>query len=90
MILKYVIYDFVYPVLFPRGINHSDILFNNKKPTSAGFCKINMIDGELFIRCFGESLSLKLKSHSEDVDIIKTFISSKEIFDDIEEVIWKY
>lgn len=47
-------------IIFSTSLDHSDFKFLN--PVSAGFCYVN--DKE--IRCFGESVSLKLKSHPDD------------------------
>jgi hypothetical protein len=61
---KYVrlkIYDEI--IIFPTIIEHSD--FKHMNPISAGFCHIGIKE----IDCFGESISLGLKSNKEDSDI---------------------
>lgn len=56
-------------IIFPMFINHD--AFYNFHPTSAGFCYIygNKVD------CYGESVSLKLKSLPED-----SMLATKQIF----------
>lgn len=65
------------PILFPEFINHKDMghmairgLFNKfdvLKVRSAGFWSKNV--------AYGESETLKLKSHTDDTDIIRKFLS---------------
>lgn len=59
-------YEFI---IFPTTINHD--AFFNFHPTSAGFCYIygNKVD------CYGESVSLKLKSLPED-----SMLATKQVF----------
>ena len=62
--MKYVkIDEFDSIIIFPDIIMHSD--FRYLKPISAGFCYIN----EDSISCFGESISLRLKTEPEDSEI---------------------
>ena len=56
-------------IIFPQIIEHSE--FRNLSPISAGFCYIN--DNK--ISCFGESISLNLKSMVDD-----TLEATKQIF----------
>lgn len=52
-------------IIFPETFNHSN--FGNKENViSAGFCYINT--GEGLCRCFGESVSLGIKSKEDDSD----------------------
>jgi len=53
-------------IVFPGTFAHSD--FSRFKPTSAGFIYfINKEDStEIEAVCYGESMSLKLKSHPDD------------------------
>jgi hypothetical protein len=50
-------------IIFPVIIDHSD--FKNFGVISAGFCYVEKDQ----VLCFGESVSLKLKSKEEDTDI---------------------
>lgn len=65
---KYVVFDETYPILIPESVPHTNIRVNDPisgcqiKATSAGFC---YIDGAR-ARCFGESISLKLKSNPKE------------------------
>jgi hypothetical protein len=71
---KYVIFGEIYPgepsqyksfVIFPKWIEHSTIKAD-WEPISAGFCTISQDkDFQTVISCFGESVSLKLKSNPE-------------------------
>lgn len=56
-------------IIFPCLIEHSE--FKNLNPISAGFCYI----GDNEVNCFGESYSLKLKSHEDDSNL-----ATKQIF----------
>ena len=59
--MKYVrLQEYDSIIIFPCIINHSD--FCQFLPVSAGFCYIS----EQKIECFGESVSLKLKSDASD------------------------
>lgn len=49
-------------IIFPEIIQHSDFMGWNVK--SAGFCYINT--DEKTVKCFGESISLGLKSDEQD------------------------
>lgn len=72
MELKYIMFDWVgteYPVIFPIYVTHNSIL-SKGKPISAGFCRI----GENAVVCYGESISLKLKSREEDSAIVRGYI----------------
>lgn len=56
-------------LIFPDFINHSDM--NTIRATSAGFLHFfqyenSMSPQQLGVECYGESVSLKLKSDSED------------------------
>jgi hypothetical protein len=58
-------------VIFPNWVDHSAIVsgYDNlmgKEPVSAGFCSISQDkDFQPVITCWGESVSLKLKSNPE-------------------------
>ena len=55
-------------VVFPELFQHSE--FRNLKPISAGFISIGAKGkGEPSCTCYGESVSLGLKSDPEDTDL---------------------
>ena len=56
-------------IIFNSILNHSDFITFN--PISAGFCYIGINE----VKCFGESISLKLKSDKQD-----SFFATKQIF----------
>lgn len=58
-------------IIFPEVIEHSS--FKGLNPISAGFCYIN----EDRVKCFGESVSLGLKSMDDD-----SVIATKQLFID--------
>lgn len=67
---KYVKLDrFNEIIIFPCIIEHSN--FKNMKPISAGFCYVK--DNE--VNCFGESVSLGIKSDEKD-----SSLATKQIF----------
>lgn len=58
--MKYVkVGDYNSIIIFPMTIEHSK--FKHLDPTSAGFCNISNNK----VTCFGESISLELKSDEE-------------------------
>ena len=57
-------------IIFPCTIEHSD--FKKFNPVSAGFCYINK--GR--VDCFGESISLDLKSNAKE----DTLLATKQFF----------
>ena len=58
-------------ICFPDTIVHSE--FSDFKPVSAGFIIIdtNQLTGEPICKCYGESVSLGLKSLDEDSALAK-------------------
>ena len=74
---KYIIVE-CFPVIFDPAIQHDDIARNLPyKITSAGFMKIENVKEQLFIKCWGESNSLNIKSNPEDdKKIIQRFFNS--------------
>lgn len=68
--LKYIVVDESHPVIFPETLVHADVgrRFN---VTSAGFCQ-RYPDGKW--RCWGESLSLGIKSDQFDEDLLNETI----------------
>jgi len=84
MKLKYVVFDHTMPVVFGEYFQHSDVR-GRGIPTSAGFCSIREIDTPensanpcvrmLKVSCYGESISLKLKSSPEDERLIERMLN---------------
>jgi hypothetical protein len=65
-------------VMFSEHINHSDIQTPNK-PVSAGMCKIwsdKEEGGTPVVSCYGETVTLKLRSRNEDAEVIKRMLES--------------
>lgn len=60
---KYVRKEYGF-IVFPETMQHSDFKKHNEDVLSAGFCYIDTEKQEC--KCFGESISLKLKSLPED------------------------
>jgi hypothetical protein len=76
--MKYIVIDsggLELPILFPDVIKHKDIPVKNA--ISAGTVQIwTSEDGTINVSCFGESVSLKVKSRaSEDSNLIKQMIT---------------
>lgn len=57
---KYIRREYGEIIIFPATIEHSDFMMMN--PISAGFCYVH----EDKVVCFGESVSLGLKSKEDD------------------------
>ena len=53
-------------IIFPKIIEHSKFKYLN--PISAGFCYLN--ENKLIAECYGESISLGIKSDSEDTKFL--------------------
>jgi len=66
MKIKYIVIDFIAPVLMSIASQHSDF-GRYKKVTSAGFCSVdqNVDTGKFEVHCWGESISLNIKSDPE-------------------------
>jgi hypothetical protein len=56
-------------IIFPTVIEHST--FRNQEPISAGFCYV----GKNKVSCFGESISLGIKSMEDD-----SYMATKQLF----------
>lgn len=56
-------------IIFNPILDHSQ--FHNFEPISAGFCHVGIDE----IRCFGESITLKMKSDKQD-----SYFATKQIF----------
>lgn len=85
--IKYVIKSGVYPIVFSECNQHVDFQHTNGgAPTSAGFCTIHPgtpppdYPGTTYleVRCYGESISLGIKSNPEhDKYIIERFLNPR-------------
>jgi hypothetical protein len=73
---KYIIvsqHDLEVPVVFCPLFNHKDVkVWGNV--VSAGFCNKDPLTGKL--QAFGESVSLGIKSRSEDTDILNRYLEA--------------
>lgn len=75
-ILKYIINEKKIPIIFSTDITHSDVML---KAISAGFL-ILRFDPEykkFFVKCYGESTSLKIKKSNEDEILIEHFLNNQ-------------
>jgi hypothetical protein len=66
--MKYVVIDgFLGEIalIFPNHQNHGTFVTAANKVVAAGFCKIYCDGGEAKVSCFGESVSLGIKSRGE-------------------------
>lgn len=70
--MKYIVFDYDFPIIFPTWQDHKDIAskFKNYKVTSAGM--ISIVEGK--IQCYGESVSLGVKSSLFDATLIGRII----------------
>lgn len=77
MELKYIITKRG-PVLFSKGVVHSDAARGMQEVSSAGFVKIFVDEATGLIDChtYGESISLKLFSQDGDSDRIKLMLQT--------------
>jgi len=81
--MKYIIaeneYGLEFPILFSPDIQH-DQIFSGKK-VSAGYCCLRIAEGNEYISydCYGESISLQMKSRKEiDEEILNKNFLKKE------------
>jgi hypothetical protein len=69
MNVKYIITKDDRIIVFSALFLHSD--FKRFEPKSAGFISIGVKEGNPTCSCYGESISLGLKSRGEDTEIAK-------------------
>jgi hypothetical protein len=73
---KYVILNNEFPHIFSLVTNHS--MFKLMNPTSAGFgCIFKDENNNIKVSVYGESLTLKLKSKSNDAEILEHLLLSE-------------
>jgi len=80
MEFKYIIDKNKNFIIFSKTINHSDMKrIIPSEIVSAGFCSFH-VSHELLpaVHCFGESISLNIKSRQEDDLIINNKINNEE------------
>jgi hypothetical protein len=70
MRLKYIIFDDNSFVIFDENQKHSEAC-NRLDIQSAGFCSIDMLDNDIIVTCWGESISLGKKMGSLDASVIR-------------------
>ena len=75
---KYVITHNFTPILFNEAMKHSD--FSDHEPISAGFCRViprlkEHNNVEIEVKCYGESVSLKLKPAPMDESLIQRMLA---------------
>lgn len=80
MDLKYIVTQYGFAI-FSAGETHKKIAAGmEEKPIGAGFCRVEVIDhGYGFIatvHCYGESVSLGIKSRPEDGEFINRRIKN--------------
>lgn len=84
MELKYILDDYGNFALFSPVNTHSDMARGfHRKPVSAGFCRMAGSDiedtkGDIFVECYGKSISLNLESEVNDGDIITNKLNNNE------------
>lgn len=75
---KYIIDRKSTPVIFPETLNHAEVAhaLNFSQVTGAGFVSVSH-DGAY--QCYGESVSLKVKSNGEaDSEILNRYLGGKQ------------
>lgn len=83
MTFKYILDDYGNFAIFSEVQEHIAMSHGfYKKPVSAGFCRITVIIGEkggemVHCNCFGESISLGIKSRPIDSEIITTRLNER-------------
>ena len=75
--IKYVIFDYIFPVIFINSLEHTIIAaaFKNMKATSAGYVKILSENNNNFkVITYSKSIGLNLKPKPGDAQIIKNLL----------------
>ena len=65
---KYVVTNNGEMIIFSPLLNHSQ--FKGLEPVSAGFISFGTKDGDITVQCYGESVSLDIKSRRETDELI--------------------
>ena len=74
---KYIIINDVFPILFTEAQQHIDI-GRKLNVTSAGFFRTSILEGKIKVHCYGESISLGIKSQPDDSYFIEKFLNMGE------------
>jgi hypothetical protein len=78
MELKYLMFDEIFPVIFPDSVLHNQVSIKGKTVTSAGYIHtIVTEEGYLKVQTYGESMGLKKKPSNHDADILTEAINQK-------------
>lgn len=70
---RYVILDRLFPRIGSGECDKHASLARDPSlgpPTSAGFAELSIVDGKIAVRCWGESVGLKLKAEPGDAAIL--------------------
>ena len=73
--MKYVMFDYEIPVIFPTYIGHNELKISSKIPTSAGFIAIGTDKCGVTCECYGKSISLRLQSREIDSKICQKILN---------------
>lgn len=63
-------------ITFAEPMMHKEIRFH-EEPISAGFYYLKIEDGEIFAKCYGDSISLNLRSKPEDSELLTKQMSGQ-------------
>lgn len=74
-VMKYIIIGGDTPIIFPDHLTHAEVALKfggRERVSGAGFCGVNGRDecGNALFECYGESVSLKIKSGPDDSRIM--------------------
>ncbi len=67
--LKYIRFHYGF-ITFSEPFKHSTIRFMDGDPISAGFYYLTVVDDKIVAKCYGDSVSLNLKSLPEDSELL--------------------
>lgn len=76
MQIKYVMINEAFPVLFVTQM-HSDMKDLGGTITSAGFVRLAVRDGQLYVETYGASTSLGLRPGEHDAEIIAMMLGAE-------------
>ena len=75
-ILKYCVNSKKIPIIFSKDIIHSDVM---PDAISAGFLimEFDTQTSKFIVKCFGESVSLKIKIAENDKELIENYLNNR-------------
>ena len=75
-ILKYCVNGKKIPIIFSNDIIHCDVM---PDALSAGFLivKFDINQSKFIVKCFGESVSLKIKIADDDEELIENYLNNR-------------